>query len=380
MITKPTMSKEPNLLKELLKQGQSIWLDYIQRNMLIRGELKRLVEEDGLRGVTSNPTIFEKAIDDSSDYDDALRAVLADDRDAEAKKIYETLAIEDVRMACEILQPVYEATDRVDGYVSLEVSPQLAFHTTGTIAEAERLWKMVDRPNLMIKVPATMAGIPATEKLIGMGINVNVTLMFSLTHYEAVAQAYLRGLEFCKEPQRIASVASFFVSRVDTAVDRWLEAIKTPESLAFRGKIAVANAKIVYKRFLELFEGEHFANHKKRGGHVQRLLWASTGTKNPEYSDLLYVEELIGPNTVNTLPPATLKAFRDHGHPRASLQQGLEDAQNTMERLSRLGIGMDEVGEKLQLEGVTSFRKSLEQLLAGLTRKSESIRDQLADR
>jgi transaldolase len=380
MVTNPVMSKEQNLLKELSKQGQSIWLDYIRRNMLIHGELKKMIEEDGLRGITSNPTIFEKAIDESSDYDDALRALLADDPEAEAKKIYETLAIEDVRMACDFLQSVYEATDRVDGYVSLELSPHLASNTAGTIAEAGRLWKMVDRPNLMIKVPATTAGIPALEKLIGMGINVNVTLMFSLAHYEAVAQAYLRGLESCLKPQHIASVASFFVSRVDTAVDRALEAIKTADSLALRGKIAVANAKIVYQRFLEIFEGEHFADFKKRGGRVQRLLWASTGTKNPEYSDLLYVEELIGLNTVNTLPPATMKAFRDHGRPRASLQQGWKEAQYSLEKLSRLGIGLDEVGEKLQLEGVTSFRKSFDQLLIGLTRKCDAIRGELTSR
>src|SRR5688572_12799531 len=284
-----------NPLKELLAQGQSIWLDYMRRNLIRTGELKRLIGEDGIRGVTSNPTIFEKAMAGSTDYDDAIRAILAGEPKIDVGSLYERLAVEDIQMAADILRPVYDETGGADGFVSLEVSPHLAHDTQGTIAEAKRLRATVDRPNVMIKVPATPEGIPAIETLTAEGVNINVTLMFSMAHYEAVARAYVQGLERCADPSKVASVASFFVSRVDTVADKALEAIGTHEAKALLGKIAIANSKVVYRRFLEIFHGEGFASLRQRGARVQRPLWASTGTKNPAYSDVLYVENLIGP-------------------------------------------------------------------------------------
>ncbi len=369
-----------NPLKELLKYGQSIWLDYIRRNLITSGELQRLIGEDGLRGVTSNPAIFEKAIDGSADYDEAIRLKLSLDPRTEIGVLYETLVEHDVRMAADILRPIYDETGGGDGYVSLEVSPRLAHDTAATVAEAQRLWKAVDRPNIMIKVPTTREGIPAVEKLIAGGININITLMFSLSHYEAVAQAYLRGLEQCPDPRRVASVASFFVSRVDTVVDRALDAIAKPEAAALKGKIAVANAKAVYQRFREIFDGKVFANLRKRGARVQRVLWASTGTKNPTYSDVLYVQELIGADTINTVPPATLNAFRDHGQPRASLQENLAGARAALEGLKGLGIDLEKVGEQLQADGVAAFETSFNDLLAGLEKKRKAILEGHLDR
>ncbi len=363
-----------NPLKELEKCGQSIWLDYIRRSLMTSGELGRLIREDGLRGVTSNPTIFEKAISGSKDYDDALRLRLGEDPHADAAVLFEMLAIEDIQKAADAFRPVYESTQGADGFVSLEVSPRLAHDTEGTLAEARRLWKALDRPNVMIKVPATPEGIFAIAALIGEGINVNITLMFSLAHYEAVAQAYLRGLERASEPQRVASVASFFVSRVDTAVDRKLEEIGTPEALALRGQAAVANAKMVYRRFREIFNAESFAALRERGARVQRPLWASTGTKNPAYSDVLYVEELIGTDTVNTVPPATLDAFGDHGRVRGStVEEGQAEAEGTLSRLAKLGIDLDVITENLQADGVGSFAASFEQLLGALEEKRKVL-------
>ena len=363
-----------NPLRELLKHGQSVWLDYIRRSLLTSGELQRLVEEDGLRGVTSNPTIFEKAIAGSTDYDAALRARLGEDPHTGAATLFEALAIEDIQRAADLLRPVHEETKGADGFVSLEVSPRLAHDTAGTVAEARRLWQALARPNVMIKVPATPEGIPAIETLIGEGINVNVTLMFSLSHYEVVAQAYLRGLERCPQPQRVASVASFFISRVDTVVDRSLEVIGTHDALALRGRIAIANAKMVYRRFREIFHGDPFAALRKRGARVQRPLWASTGTKNPAYSDILYVEELVGPDTVNTVPPATLDAFRDHGQaPGTTVQQGHAQADEALARLAKLGIDLNVITDKLQADGVASFAASFEQLLAALEEKREVL-------
>ena len=363
-----------NPLKELEKRGQSIWLDYIRRSLMTSGELGRLIREDGLRGVTSNPTIFEKAISGSKDYDDALRVRLGEDPHADAAVLFEMLAIEDIQKAADAFRPVYESTQGADGFVSLEVSPRLAHDTEGTLAEARRLWKALDRPNVMIKVPATPEGISAIAALIGEGINVNVTLMFSLAHYEAVAQAYLRGLEQASEPQRVASVASFFVSRVDTAVDRKLEEIGTREALALRGQAAVANAKMVYRRFREIFNGDSFAALRERGARVQRPLWASTGTKNPAYSDALYVEELIGTDTVNTVPPATLDAFGDHGRVRGStVEEGQAEAEETLSRLAALGIDLDGITENLQADGVSSFAASFEQLLGALEEKRKVL-------
>ena len=363
-----------NPLKELVKQGQSVWLDFISRELLRGGELKRLVEDDGIRGVTSNPTIFEKAIAGSAAYDDALRAMLAQNPKLEVEKLYEPLAIADIQMAADFLRPVYEETDAADGYVSFEVSPYLAHNTQGTISEAKRLRAAVDRPNIMIKVPATPEGIPAIETLIADGVNINITLMFSMAHYEAVARAYINGLARTANPAKIASVASFFVSRVDTMVDRALESLGTAPALSLLGKIAVANSKMVYHRFRQIFHGEGFAALRQRGARVQRPLWASTGTKNPKYSDVLYVENLIGPDTVNTLPPDTLKAFKDHGKIiEGSVQDNLDEAAAALGRLKALGIDLNTIAQKLQADGVASFTASFDQLMAALEKKRKSI-------
>lgn len=363
-----------NALKELQKYGQSIWLDYIRRSLITSGELKQMVVEDGIRGVTSNPTIFEKAIAGSTDYDGTLSAEFKKDPQTDASKLFETLAIEDIQMAADVLKPVYEKTEGADGFVSLEVPPDLAHDTEGTIAGVKRLWQKVRRPNLMIKVPATKEGIPAVERLIAEGININITLMFSMDHYEAVAQAYIRGLSRCAEPEKVSSVASFFVSRVDAAVDRALEKIGSREALDLRGKVAITNAKRVYRRFREIFYGKHFSSLREKGARVQRPLWASTGTKNPDYSDVLYVEELIGADTVNTLPPATLNAFRDHGRVRGTtIEEGLKEADAVFIRLKELGTDLDAITEKLQVEGVAAFAASFEQLIAALEEKKKKI-------
>ncbi len=363
-----------NPLKELAAQGQSIWLDYIRRSLILSGELKRMVDEDGLKGVTSNPTIFEKAIAGSADYDETLRAMLAKDPNIEVGKLYEPLAIEDIQMAADVLRSVYDATNGDDGYVSLEVSPHLAHDTEATIHEAKRLRAAVNRPNVMIKVPGTREGVPAFEQLIADGVNVNVTLMFSMAHYEAVARAYVNGLERCADPAKVASVASFFVSRVDTAVDRALESLGTPQALSLLGKIAIANSKIVYERFLQIFHGEGFAALRQRGARVQRPLWASTGTKNPKYSDVLYVENLIGPETVNTLPPETLGAFKDHGRViRDAVRENLDEAAAALGRLKAVGIDLNAITEKLQQDGVAAFAASFDQLMAALEKKRKSM-------
>jgi transaldolase/glucose-6-phosphate isomerase len=361
-------------LKELLAQGQSVWLDYISRGLLRSGELKRMVEEDGIRGVTSNPTIFEKAIAGSADYDDALRELLAEDPRMDVGKLYEPLAIADIQAAADVLRPVYDETGGDDGYVSFEVSPHLAHDTEGTIAEARRLRAAVARQNLMIKVPATPEGIPAIEQLIAEGVNVNITLMFSMAHYEAVARAYIKGLERSAEPGKVASVASFFVSRVDTMVDRALENLGTPEAKALQAKIAIANSKIVYKRFEEIFHGEGFVALRQRSARVQRPLWASTGTKNPAYSDVLYVENLIGSETVNTVPLETLRAFQDHGRvPGQTIKENLDEAVAVLERFKALGIDLNAVAEKLQQDGVKAFADSFDQLMTALERKRSSL-------
>jgi transaldolase len=365
-----------NPLKELRELGQSVWLDYIRRDLIRSGELKRLVEEDGIRGVTSNPTIFEKAITGSTDYDDALRAHLAKDPKTDVGKLYERLAIEDIQMAADVLRAVYDNTGGADGYVSFEVSPHLAHDTQATISEAKRLRAAVDRPNVMIKVPATPEGIPAIEALIAEGVNVNITLMFSMSHYEAVARAYIRGLERCTNPARVASVASFFVSRVDTMVDRALETLATAQARAktLLGKIAIANSKMVYHRFLEIFHGEGFVALRQRGTRVQRPLWASTSTKNPAYSDVLYVENLIGAETVNTMPPETLHAFKDHGQvPGETVRDSLDDAAAALGWLKALGINFETITEKLQQDGVAAFAASFDQLLDALEKKRKAM-------
>ena len=363
----------PNPLNALHAAGQSAWLDFIRRSLVTSGELQRLITDDEICGLTSNPTIFEKAIGGSSDYDEALRGLLKNNPRSEVNDLYEQLAIADIQMAADLFKPVYEASKATDGFVSLEVSPLLANDTQGTIAEAKRLWAAVARPNLMIKVPGTKAGIPAIEAILAAGINVNVTLMFSLAHYEAVAAAYLRGAAQCKTPERLASVASFFVSRVDTNLDPTLTKLGTPEALALRGKIAIANCKVVYQKFGELFHGKPFKALKAKNAQVQRLLWASTSTKNPAYSDVMYVAELIGKATVNTVPPETITAFRDHGKAGLTLDQGLGDARQQLATLAKLGVDLNAVAEQLQAEGVKAFAASFDKLMATLKQKRDAM-------
>ena len=365
-----------NPLKTLDDQGQSVWLDFIQRRLLTEGELKRLVEDDGLKGVTSNPAIFEKAIADSDDYDDVI-ARMAGGGSADPKEVYEAIATRDIQDAADVLRPVYDRTERRDGYVSLEVSPYLAHDTEGTVAEARRLWNTVSRDNLLIKVPGTPAGVPAIERLIGEGISVNVTLLFAREAYEQVAQAYIRGLAKAAadglDVARIASVASFFISRIDSLVDDMLdkriEAADEGEKerlRALKGKVAIANAKLTYKRYKEIMQGEGWQALSGKGAQSQRLLWASTSTKNPAYPDVLYVDELIGEDTVNTIPPATLDAFRDHGQVRKSLEEDVDDAADTMAALERAGVSMSEVTDKLLEDGVRLFSEAFDKLLAAV--------------
>jgi len=359
-------------MNELLSLGQSVWLDFIRRGMVRGGELQALVDR-GLRGLTSNPSIFEKAIAGGDEYDDALRAALRETPDADAVSLFEGLAIEDIRDAADLLRRVYDESGGGDGFVSLEVSPHLAHDSEATIAEARRLWSAVDRPNLMIKVPATAAGLQAIERLTAAGININATLLFSLAHYEGVARAWLRGLERAERPETVASVASFFVSRVDSLVDKQLDALGTPEAAALRGRAAVANAKLAWHRFREIFHGADFEPLRQRGAHVQRVLFGSTSTKDPAYSDVKYVEELIGAETVNTLPPETLDAFLDHGTARASLADGMEEARAALAALERMGIDMDAVTTSLQDDGVGKFADAFDKLIAALEAKRERL-------
>ena len=363
-----------NPLLELRNQGQSVWLDYISRGLIASCGLRSMIEKDGLSGVTSNPTIFEKAIDTGTDYDVRLRELVARNPKIEATKLYDELVIEDVRSAADALRPRHEKSGGADGFVSLEPPPRTTLDTAAILAEARRLWRDVGRPNLMIKVVGTSEGIKAVETLISEGINVNITLMFSMRHYEAVASAYLHGLEHCEKPERVSSVASFFVSRVDTQVDKALEANGRNEALSLRGRIAIANARLVYRRFQEIFHGGAFATLRKKGGRVQRPLWASTGTKNPHYRDVLYVEELIGPETVTTVPLPTLEAFRDHGRVRgATVLEASIDAATELAELSGLGIDLDAIAERLQSDGVESFARSYTKVMAALDNKREAV-------
>ena len=358
-----------NPIDELRRYGQSLWLDYISRGMIRSGELKRLIEQAGITGLTSNPTLFERAIDETHDYDDALRRLDADSH-LDARAVYESLSVEDVRAAADALRPVYKRTGGADGYASIEVSPYLAHDSSATVAEASRLWHEIDRPNVMVKIPATREGIPAIEEALASGININITLIFSMRQYEAVADAFLRGIERLSSPARSASVASVFVSRIDTAVDRELEKIGTPEALALRGRAAIANARLIYRRFREIFDSPRFAGLRMRQVHAQRVLWGSTGTKNPEYSDVMYVEELIGPDTINTVPPATLRAFQEHGRTRgASAAEGWTKAESILKQVNAVGVDLEAVLDQLESEGVAAFRRSLDKLLATLERK-----------
>jgi transaldolase/glucose-6-phosphate isomerase len=356
-----------NPLQLLAAHGQSVWLDYIRRDLIESGELARLVREDGLRGITSNPSIFEKAIAGSRDYDRLLEAVLRETRDPVA--VYERLAVRDIQDAADALRGVHEATGGRDGFVSLEVSPHLAHDTAGTVAEARQLWRAVMRPNAMIKVPGTPAGVPAFGQLIGEGINVNVTLLFSRDAYRRVAEAYIAAIEgraaHHRDFGRIASVASFFVSRIDTAVDRLLGEMGA-RGKGLLGKAAIANARLAYQTYLELFGTPRWKALAAKGAQPQRVLWASTSTKNPAYRDVLYVEELVGADTVNTLPPATLEAFRDHGRARPSLTEDVAGARASMAELAALGISMEGLTAKLLDEGVQLFADSYDQLLAAI--------------
>jgi transaldolase len=360
-------------LKDVRELGQSIWLDYIQKTLITSGRLQQMINE-GLGGVTSNPSIFHQAITRSSDYDDALTAIIRENHNNDVKTVYEALAVQDIQLAADVLRPVYDASQGIDGMVSLEVSPHLAYDTEGTVTEARRLWETVDRPNLMIKVPATLPGMPAVETLLAEGINVNVTLLFSLQHYEAVARAYINGVARNPDPAGVTSVASFFVSRVDTYADRELEKIGTEAALALRGRVALANSKMAYRRFREIFYGEAFQAQRQRGARVQRPLWGSTSTKNPAYPDVLYVDNLIGPDTVNTLPPDTIDAFKDHGAIQRTVDEDLEQAEKTLAGLASLGISLDNLTEQLQSDGVEAFIDSFDKLLNALTGKISSIR------
>jgi transaldolase/glucose-6-phosphate isomerase len=381
-----------NPLKALQEFGQSVWLDYIRRDLLTGGGLKRLIAEDGLRGMTSNPSIFEKAIGESTLYDGALRD-FEGQQDSDPLSIFEHLAIADIRQAADILRPVYQSTRARDGYVSLEVSPYLAMKTAETIADARRLWRAVDRPNLMIKVPGTEAGVPAIRQLISEGININVTLLFARSAYMAVANAFIEGLEaYAAAGGRVAgvaSVASFFVSRIDTAMDAAIEerlkqAPPAEDRQALEGllgKVAIANAKLAYQDYKALFGAARWQDFaRKTGAQTQRLLWASTGTKNPKYRDVLYVEELIGPDTVNTMPPATMDAFRDHGEPRASLEEHVDEARRIIETVARLGLPLATITDKLVTDGVVLFADATDKLLGAVARKRAAILDVQLDR
>ena len=369
-----------NPLKDLLTYGQSMWLDYIRRDLFTTSKLKTLIVDDGLRGMTSNPAIFEKAIADSSLYDDILRSLASQNISATAK--FEQIAIRDIRDAADALRGVYEASNFRDGYVSLEVSPYLANMTRETIDEARRLWKTVQRENVMIKIPGTAAGIPAIRQAIGEGININVTLLFAQEVYEKVAEQYVGGLEDLAARggnlKKMAGVASFFISRIDTLIDSLLnEKLKNTSDAgqqallkSLLGKVAIANGKLTYQKYQKIFSGPRWEKLAAKGAQTQRVLWASTSTKNPSYRDVIYVEELIGPDTVNTMPPATIDAFRDHGGLRNSLTEDIPGAQKTMDDLAKAGISMKEVTDKLTVDGVKLFSEAFDKLLAAVERST----------
>jgi len=371
------MSSNP--LRVLNSLGQSVWFDYIRRQDLVSGHIKSLIDNDGVSGITSNPSIFEKAIAGSSDYDSAIRKLV--EAGVDTPLIFETLEVEDIQTAADLFRPTYDSTEGRDGYVSIEVAPTLARDTKATIADAHRLWKKVDRPNLLVKVPGTAEGLPAIEQLLSEGININITLLFAIERYEEVAEAYLAGLEKLasngKPLNRIASVASFFVSRIDVMVDQQLDAkLATAKSAEekqtlqwLEGKTAIANAKLAYVKFKEIFSTSRFQALAQKGARVQRMLWASTGTKNPHYSDTLYIDTLIGPDTVNTMPVPSLEAYRDHGKPATRIEEGLDESRTVMQKLAEEGIDVAAITRKLEDQGVESFTKDYQKLLASITEK-----------
>lgn len=379
-----------NPLLKLRDMGQSPWYDYIRRGMITSGELQALIANDGLMGMTSNPSIFEKAIAGSADYEEAMAQAAS--TATNVKQIYERLAIQDIQDAADLMRPVYEDSEGRDGYVSLEVSPDLAYSTQATIDEAVRLHTTVGRDNVMIKVPGTPEGLPAIEELLSQGININVTLLFSVAVYEQVAWSYIRGLKRLAahggNVHRIASVASFFVSRIDSAIDKRLAAKIAKESRPdhrammedLLGTVAIANAKLAYKKFQEIFAGSEFQSLKMEGARVQRVLWASTGTKNPQYPDTYYVDNLIGPDTVNTMPEVTFAAFRDHGKVKNTIQEGLAEAKVTTERLAEAGISMEEVTDTLLKDGTQLFVEAFNQLLGVISQKRATISGSNSDR
>jgi transaldolase/glucose-6-phosphate isomerase len=379
----------PNPVFELYeKQRQSPWFDFIRRGMLDDGTLKRYVEQDGIRGVTANPTIFAQAIGAGDDYDEQIAELVR--QGVAVPDMFEQIAIVDIRHAADILRPVFDASGGSDGLVSIEVSPDKAFDTQATIDEAARWWNVIDRPNLLVKIPATAEGMPAVEECLASGVNINITLIFALSYYEQVMEAYLRGLERRAEGglelRGVNSVASFFVSRVDTAADKLIDAkIAEAKGDAERaalegllGKVANANAKVAYQRFLAVFGSDRFKKLEAAGAKVQRPLWASTGTKNKAYSDILYVQELIGPDTVNTMPPATIDAFRDHGVVRRTIDEGVDEARGVLAGLAAAGISIDEITDKLQKDGVDSFIKSFDEIVATTDAKVSEIKKRVS--
>ncbi len=376
-------------LHAVYELGQSIWYDNIRRGVITSGELQRLIDDDAVVGITSNPTIFEKAIDGSTDYDDALRALVRQGI-TEGSQVFEALSIEDIQMAADVLRPIFDRTNHVDGYISLEVTPGAANDTQATIAEVRHLFTRANRPNVFIKIPATPAGIPAIEQMIYEGVNINITLIFALEVYEQVTQAYIRGLEHRLRdglPVRdIASVASFFVSRVDTLVDKLLEdkikatsdSAEQQKLKALEGKAAIANARLVYQEFKRIFHAPRFETLKHSGAHVQRPLWASTSTKNPAYRDVLYAEELIGPDTVDTMPLETIENFRDHGRVGLTIENNLPQAHTELDALEQVGIHYHAVTQQLQDEGVQKFADSFHELFNGIAEKQKAIQAQVA--
>ncbi len=363
-------------LHELHELGQSVWLDFIRRAFIHEGGMQDLIDA-GIRGVTSNPSIFEEAIAHSEDYDDQLKRLVAQGKST--REIYEALVIEDIQRACDLFRPIYEASGGDDGYISLEASPSLAHDTEGTIEEVAHFHEEVDRPNLMIKIPATQAGYPAIEEMIGRGVNINITLMFSLDQYDRVAEAYLSGLERLRSAggdiAGVASVASFFVSRVDTKVDKRLDEIGDS---SIRGEIGIANAKMAYQRFVETFRGSRWEELSAEGARVQRVLWGSTSTKDPAYPDTMYVDKLIGPHTVNTLPKETIEAFMDHGTAARTLDQNLDEARQALARLEEVGIDLDTVTDELLDEGLEKFAGSFDDLMDSIETKCRELQKKTA--